>query len=111
MLLEFEIVEAVCKSLLSNSVRTATIGLEGLENILKNSKKMTDALYIDKMALRVEKCGGLKTLESLLKHHNVIVYSKALKLIEDLFGVDNQCNDSDTTKPISIFDFCCYTLI
>eukprot|EP00826_Nyctotherus_ovalis_P001218 TRINITY_DN10169_c0_g1_i3.p1 TRINITY_DN10169_c0_g1~~TRINITY_DN10169_c0_g1_i3.p1 ORF type:complete len:138 (+),score=21.97 TRINITY_DN10169_c0_g1_i3:275-688(+) len=101
ILLELEIVEVFCKALLDNLAQVLIIGLEGFNKMLGS----VHAEYVDKIVLRIEKCNGLKTLENLLTHPNAIIYSKALKLIEEYFGVDNQCNDNEITKPISIFDF------
>ena len=64
LLIQYNIVEALCSILSSNDARTLAISLEGLDNVLKKSKILGNE-NLDDVTLRIEKCGGLKLLESV----------------------------------------------
>jgi len=66
--------------------------LEGLENILKVGRQDAKTngannLYAD----FVEEADGLEKLEVLQIHQNITIYQKAVKILEEYFG----CEDED----------------
>ena len=57
--------------------------LDGLINILGAAEKMDQ---VDNVAMMIEEAGGLDKIESLQTHENEEIYQKALAIIENYFG-------------------------
>jgi hypothetical protein len=105
VLVESGVVEALCGILVSNDARTIAISLEGLETTLKKAKTLISERYAEEIAMRIEKCNGLTKLENLQTHSNTHIYHKAVQIIEEYFGVEDQLVNTEVPKSISIFDF------
>lgn len=54
----------------------------------------------DKVAVLIEECGGLDSLEALQRHDNENIYQKALTIIEDYFseGVAEEVSNTYTNS-------------
>ena len=97
--------EAICSILFVGDPRTIAIALEGIENLLKRSNSLIGSAYLEEIILRIEKCKGLNALENLELHSNSYIYEKAIGIIEEFFGVEDEIESSDPPRSISIFDF------
>ena len=53
----------------------------------------------------VELCGGLVQLEKLQSHPNTHIYKKALDLIEEYFGTEDDTELAAQKDAVSIFNF------
>ena len=58
--MEIGLVEAICGLFSVADARTISIGLEGLDNMLKKGKEVNGA---NPVAVKLDECGGLKQLE------------------------------------------------
>lgn len=76
--------------------------MEGLENILKVGEAEKDAgntggtnLY----AAYIDQAGGLDKIETLQTHQNNDIYEKAVKILENYFGLDDE-DDEDLAPEV-----------
>ncbi len=55
--------------------------------------------------MRIEQCGGLTLIEKLQTHSNTHIYKKAIGIIEDFFGAEEEVTAPEPIESISIFNF------
>ena len=72
-----------CDLLSARDEKTVVVVLDGLINILGAAEKMDQ---VDNVAMMIEEAGGLDKIESLQTHENEEIYQKALAIIENYFG-------------------------
>lgn len=82
MLVKMGALKPMCNLLNSKDWKTVVVVLDGLANILNAAFKLGEA---EKVAIMIEECGGLDSLEGLQSHENEKVYEKALAIIETYF--------------------------
>jgi hypothetical protein len=75
----------MCSLLSIEDVKILTVALEGIENILRVAQK-TDNL--DRIIEIISDCGGLNSIEELQHHVNEKIYDRAVKMLEDYFGIE-----------------------
>ncbi|XP_060521920.1 importin subunit alpha-1 [Cylas formicarius] len=88
-LVEMGAIKPLCNLLNSKDFKTVAVVLDGLNNILTAANKTGE---VEKVAILVEECGGLDSIEALQTHDNEKIYEKALSIIENFFS-DNQAED------------------
>jgi len=98
-------IEALCGMLKmhSNSQQVTpeilTVVMKGLTFFLDCGKSHFNEGGLNPFTVNVENCGGLKALEDLQRHPNSAVYTKALKILEDYFELEEDEN-SDLIQAI-----------
>ena len=97
-------VEALCWILNIKDVKTLLIALEGIEYFFRKAVTYWSEDEKETLELRIEQCGGLKAIEKLQLHPNPRIYKKALSIIEDYFGIEEEVS-MDPHTSVSIFDF------
>eukprot|EP00826_Nyctotherus_ovalis_P017593 TRINITY_DN15184_c0_g4_i1.p1 TRINITY_DN15184_c0_g4~~TRINITY_DN15184_c0_g4_i1.p1 ORF type:complete len:226 (+),score=77.67 TRINITY_DN15184_c0_g4_i1:25-678(+) len=96
--------EALCWMLNAKDAQTLSTTLEGIKCLLRKAATYSSESDREALQLRIELCGGLKLIEKLQAHPNPQIYQKALNVIEEYFGVENEML-IDPVDRISIFDF------
>jgi len=84
-------VPPLCELLSVADPKIVIIALEGLENILKvgdQAAKQTNEPNV--MASYINEADGLTKIENLQQHENEDIYGKAVKILEQYFGVEEE---------------------
>ncbi|KAJ8932969.1 hypothetical protein NQ314_014300 [Rhamnusium bicolor] len=71
-LVEMGALKPMCNLLNSKDYKTVVVVLDGLK--------------VEKVAIMIEECGGLDSIEALQSHDNEKIYEKALNIIENYFS-------------------------
>jgi importin subunit alpha-1 len=88
-LVQHNAIPAICSLLGERDVKTLSVALEGLNQILRyGSENFRLADGSNPFAVVVDECGGLAKLETLQSHPNTHIYNKALSIIEKYFEVE-----------------------
>ena len=69
-------------------VRMISVGLEGIQNILKSGQRNLSGDGSNPFVAVVEMCGGVDNIEDLQRHENHKIYDMAVKILENYFRVD-----------------------
>lgn len=96
--------EALCGALSAKDARILNVALEGIECLLRKAVTYSSEGDQEALELRIELCGGLKLVEKLQAHPNPQIYQKALDVIEEYFGVEDEVSIAPVDH-VSIFDF------
>ena len=84
-------IRPLCDLLAVADAKIITVALEGLENILKVGEQMTKQHNGENVfANFIDEAEGLEKIESLQQHPSNDIYSKAVKLVETYFEVDDE---------------------
>ena len=86
-------VEAICLKLKEMDVKVTESLLDALEAIL--SKAGEEAT--DRLTTLIDECGGIDVLEELQQHESPAVYNKAITMIENWFGGDDEEEDGENS--------------
>jgi len=83
------------------------VALEALENLLKvgKNKQQENGLADNPVATRVEQAEGLQKIEALQEDPNEDVYSKAMKLLENYFPLEDEDADIGEDAGANQFQF------
>lgn len=83
-------VRPLCDLLTVNDAKIITVALEGLENILKvgDAEAKESGMGSNQMAEFIDEAEGLLKIEALQQHENHEIYEKAVKILENYFGVE-----------------------
>jgi len=114
-LVSLGVIEPLINLLNVKDVKTINVALEGLENILAAGAKDAEENqgnnpYVDK----IDEINGIDIIEDLQFHENVDIYKKAIGILEEYFGADDEekenMNDftnfgSDSKQIDENFDF------
>lgn len=73
-----------------NDTKIVTVALEGIENILKAGLEGIDENGNNPMAVLVAENNGLESIEALQNHDNHNIYQRAVKIIENYFGAEDE---------------------
>ena len=82
----------LCELLGVADVKIIVVALEALENILKvgEAESKASATSHNLMATHIAEAEGLKKIEDLQQHDNNDIYEKAVRILENYFGVDEE---------------------
>ena len=80
-------IKPFCDLLTTKDDKTVHAVLDVIANILTTAEQLNET---DKVAIMVEKCGGLDRIEQLQSHENELIYLKALDIIEKFFPDGDQ---------------------
>ena len=67
-----------------------TVALEGLENILKVGEVDKVDGRPNQYAQFIDEAEGLEKIENLQNHNNNEIYEKAMKILEEYFGLEDE---------------------
>jgi len=85
-------IKPLCDLLDAKDVRIVTVALEGLENILRMGKQHSTDGTAGEYANYVDAEGGLDKIEELQNHQANEVYEKAMKIIQNYFGFEEEAD-------------------
>ena len=74
----------------ARDARIVTVALEGLENILKVGEAMKTEGSPNQFAQFIDEADGLEKIENLQNHNNNDIYDKAMKILEEYFGLEDE---------------------
>jgi len=90
-------VKPLCNLLTCHDSKIITVALEGLENILKVGDEEKIAQGGDAqnpIAVMIDEAEGLDKIEALQSHQQNEIYEKAVKILEQYFGVEEEEDDA-----------------
>jgi len=89
----------LCDLLTVQDPKIVTVALEGLENVLRVGSMDAEKTGSGQnhYAYMVEEAGGVDKLESLEKHSNIEIYKKAVDIVDQYFGEE----DDETEQSIA----------
>ncbi|KAK9884563.1 hypothetical protein WA026_007406 [Henosepilachna vigintioctopunctata] len=93
-LVELGAIKPMCNLLHAKDAKTVMVVLDGLSNILDAANKVGQ---LTNVAILIEECGGLDSIESLQCHENEKVLEKALGMIESYFSEEVDENQKPPT--------------
>jgi len=76
------VIEPFCDVLTIADAKVLSVGLEGLQAILRHAEK-TETLEV--VRTQIEEYGGVEYLENLQTHPNTEIYEKAVNILENYF--------------------------
>jgi importin subunit alpha-1 len=77
----------LCSLLHVTDVKVVTVALEGLENMLRCGQSTGN---LEKIVEMITDCGGTSAIEELQAHENKVVYNRALKILEQYLGGEEE---------------------
>lgn len=90
------VIRPMCNLLNAKDSKTVLVILDGIANILNAASKVGQ---VNEIAIMIEECGGLDSIESLQTHENEKVLEKAYGIIENFFSEEDEafeCKPSTT---------------
>ena len=94
-------IKPLCDLLACSDSRIVIVALEGLENILKvgkgDAQMVAELNGVNQFAHFVDEAEGLDKLDELQIHENNDIYAKALHIVKEYFGVDE--DDENSLRP------------
>ncbi|XP_044757189.1 importin subunit alpha-1 [Coccinella septempunctata] len=88
------VIRPMCNLLNAKDAKTVLVILDGLANILTAASKVGQ---VNEIAIMIEECGGLDSVESLQTHENEKVLEKAYGIIENFFSEEDDTFDCKPT--------------
>eukprot|EP00826_Nyctotherus_ovalis_P019431 TRINITY_DN15995_c0_g1_i14.p1 TRINITY_DN15995_c0_g1~~TRINITY_DN15995_c0_g1_i14.p1 ORF type:complete len:144 (-),score=22.56 TRINITY_DN15995_c0_g1_i14:98-475(-) len=89
-----EVVETLSKMLSGNDIAMLLEVMEALNKLLEYGQShFTDKDGVNLIALKLDECSGLTSLEALQEHPNTQVSEKAISIIEIHFGYEDEANN------------------
>lgn len=89
----------LCDLLEVSEVRMLLLAMDAIEVLIKKSKDTSTALATASLISAIEECEGVDRLEKLQEHESTQVYSKAVALLENYFGGEEEV-DSENLAPL-----------
>ena len=83
-------IKPLCDLIVCSDARIVTVALEGLENILKVGEVDKVDGQPNLYAQFIDEAEGLEKIENLQNHNNNDIYDKAMKILEEYFGLDDE---------------------
>lgn len=86
-------IKPLCDLIVCSDARIVTVALEGLENILKVGEALranTPGGAPNQYAQLIDEAEGLEKIENLQNHNNNDIYDKAVKIMEEYFGLEDE---------------------
>lgn len=87
-------IPALCELFSCKDTKIVMVALDGIDNLLKVSKKEGEATDSVEWSMYVEECGGLDSLEELQNHSNEEVYKKAMGILKEYFDSEEEEEDA-----------------
>jgi hypothetical protein len=95
------VIPPICGLLIAHDVKVITVALEGLENILRIAQATGGANALEKIIDIISDCGGISLIENLQNHTNKSVYSRAVKLLEAFFSVEEDTSSGPVPEVVA----------
>jgi importin subunit alpha-1 len=89
-LVEQGAIKPLCDLIVCSDARIVTVALEGLENILKVGEALRADGAPNQYAQFIDEAEGLEKIENLQNHNNNDIYDKAVKIMEEYFGLEDE---------------------
>jgi len=89
-LVEMGAIKPLCDLIVCSDARIVTVALEGLENILKVGEALRADGLPNQYAQFIDEAEGLEKIENLQNHNNNDIYDKAVKIMEEYFGLEDE---------------------
>ena len=89
-LVEQGCIKPLCDLIVCSDARIVTVALEGLENILKVGEVDRMDGQPNQYAQFIDEAEGLEKIENLQNHNNNEIYEKAMKILEEYFGLEDE---------------------
>ena len=89
-LVEQGAIKPLCDLIVCSDARIVTVALEGLENILKVGEALRADGAPNQYAQFIDEAEGLEKIENLQNHNNNEIYEKAMKILEEYFGLEDE---------------------
>ena len=83
-------IRPLCDLIVCSDARIVTVALEGLENILKVGEAEKADGQPNQFAQFIDEADGLEKIENLQNHNNNDIYDKAIKILEEYFGLEDE---------------------
>lgn len=97
-LVEYGVISPLCELLSTADVKVLLVAMEALEAILK----MGGIKNILRFTQLIDEAGGIDLLEHLQEHESPSVYQKAVSMIENYFGGEDENVESENIAPSTI---------
>lgn len=95
LVFKYDLLSLIENNISSQDFKITAICLEGLDNILHYSSKLSEKFF-EKILLKVEETDLFAKVDQLLEHPNKIIYNKADRLLQRFFSLeDGGKNDSE----------------
>jgi importin subunit alpha-1 len=95
------VIPPLCGLLVAHDIKVITVALEGLENILRVAQATGGANALEKFIDIISDCGGIALIENLQNHVNKSVYTRAVKLLEMFFSVEEDTSSGPVPEVIA----------
>eukprot|EP01038_Epipyxis_sp_PR26KG_P010812 gene10812-14513_t len=86
----------LCSLLSVSDLKVITVALEGLENIFRVAHQTSN---LDRIIEILNECNGLDAIEELQNHENNVIYTRAVKILENYFRSEIE-SDSEIAPDI-----------
>jgi len=104
-LLAYNVLEALVQVLRIPEPETLLVALEAISRMLRAAGVSSATKAANEVSLRFEEMGGITVLESLQRHHNILIYEKAVEMMSEFYGFEDSAERIEEGVPQGGFQF------